>query len=285
MNRLRRFFASPREVLLLMRSLILSALALQCAGLRVEVVPSLRSYAATPRACACMSVGDELDGEMDALLRVGVVPSLRPYAATPRACACMSAGDELDGEMDALLKRELENAFQGLQGKVELDASEEAQFALIEQETQRILGAVLEELDAGGDALRAKLEAKAAKMAGEETRRMMSRVDQTSATVDATLAATRATVREEMAVLKDLKTEYDQLEVDKAADRKSGLFGTAAFIAGLAYVAAGLNDLLRVATGSSSEETAIQGAAELALGAVGIFVYQSRQNAKNEKSE
>eukprot|EP00967_Tisochrysis_lutea_P141141 scaffold258911_cov33-Tisochrysis_lutea.AAC.1 len=174
-----------------------------------------------------------------------------------------------DDQLDALLKRELEAAFQGISRKVELDAAEEAQFKLIEEETQRVLAAVLDDLDTDGASLRTRLERKAAKMAEAETKRLMARADKTSAAVEGTIAATRATVLEEMTTLKNLKEEYDQIQSERASRRKSGLFGIAAFVAGLAYLSAGLNDLLRVVTGSSGQDLLPQGIAELGLGVVG----------------
>ena len=84
-------------------------------------------------------------------------------AASPRAGAPV-AGDssDLETDFDEVLRRELEKAFAGM--KVDaLDDTEESRFRLIEAETQRVLSAVLEEMDAGSDALRAQLEAKAAR--------------------------------------------------------------------------------------------------------------------------
>jgi len=84
-------------------------------------------------------------------------------AASPRAGAPV-AGDssDLETDFDEVLRRELEKAFAGM--KVDaLDDTEESRFRLIEAETQRVLSAVLEEMDASSDALRAQLEAKAAR--------------------------------------------------------------------------------------------------------------------------
>eukprot|EP00962_Isochrysis_galbana_P021054 scaffold6194_cov131-Isochrysis_galbana.AAC.2 len=237
------------------RAFLLAAVAPLCASIRLDYRNSVVGYTLPPRASFTSMSASKDDASGDA------------------------------ADLDAILKRELEAAFQGINRKMELDASEEAQFDIIEQETKRVLDAVLDELDAGGANLRANLEAKATKMASEESKRLMARADKTSAAVAGAITANRATVLEEMATLKDLKQKYDQLKEEKAAQRKSGLFGVAAFIAGLAYVSTGVNDLLRVATGASDQDAAVQGVAELALGAVGIYVYQSRIDARDGNVE
>ena len=102
-------------------------------------------------------------------------------------------------------------------------------------------------------------------------------LEKSTSAVDQTLLATRRTVREEMATLRQLKTDYEKLQEEKAQGRKSGLLGAAVLLAGLGALSTGLTDLLRVATGASGGDVATQGAVEVVFGLVGVYIYQSRQ--------
>jgi len=179
-----------------------------------------------------------------------------------------------------MVQEELDRAFAGLEAGG-FNPDEEEALKMIEDKAATVLQNVLQQLEQDGEVLRDELSQRLEAVAEQRRDEMFAKYEESTAGITREVAASRATIREEMERLTSLNSEYKALKNSSPVNR-DGIVGGVAFLVGLTYVSNAINELLRLGLGAvegDTSETIFNLVVDSVLGVAGIVVYFSKQRS------
>jgi len=185
-----------------------------------------------------------------------------------------------DRELEIMVQEELDRAFAGLEAGG-FNPDEEEALKMIEDKAATVLQNVLQQLEQDGEVLRDELSQRLEAVAEQRRDEMFAKYEESTAGITREVAASRATIREEMERLTSLNSEYKALKNSSPVNR-DGIVGGVAFLVGLTYVSNAINELLRLGLGAvegDTSETIFNLVVDSVLGVAGIVVYFSKQRS------
>ena len=189
------------------------------------------------------------------------------------------AADIEDDKFDAMIREEIEKAFAGLEESLTRGGDDEA-IVLIQSQGKEVLANVLSRMEEDGTLLSASIADRVEQLAGDQTQALLERYEAKTAAIAQEMNAARTSLRNEVDNLEMLNRQYQELLGSKSSGggfNKDSIVAGIAFLAGLAYGGAAVQDALKLALGMGGDPFQVVICGALGAGGIGYYVYRKQK--------
>ena len=217
---------------------------------------------------------------------VGTAQAIGPSIAGLRLPPVMvmaesQAADVEDDKFDAMIREEIEKAFEGLEESIARGDEDQA-IDLIQSQGKEVLANVLSRMEEDGTLLSASLAERVERLAGDQTQALLGRYDAEAEAIAQEMDAARTSLRTEVDNLESLNRQYQELLGSKSSSggfNKDSIVAGIAFLAGLAYGGAAVQDALKLALGLGGDPFQVVICGILGAGGIGYYVYRKQTSS------